>query len=109
MKASLRMVLTVFLIAIVGEASFADDMSKMSDKKEMPAMTKDQREKMAKTHEQMAKTHEQMATCLRSTKSLKDCHEEMKKSCMTTMGEKGCPMMGHHGMSKMHDEEKEAY
>lgn len=49
--------------------------------------------------ENMAKMHESMATCLRSTKTMKDCRAEMKTSCMG-MGNEGCPMMGkgHHGM-----------
>ena len=54
-------------------------------------MTKEQREKMA-TH------HESMAACLRSEKSMKECHEEMHKSCGEHMGKDACPMMGEKGM-----------
>ncbi len=50
------------------------------------------------TREKMATIHEQMAACLRSDKSIADCHSEMRKSCKD-LGEDGCPMMGmgmHH-------------
>jgi hypothetical protein len=71
-------------------------------KHERPEPSKDQRNKMATAHEQMA-------TCLRSDKSMEECHEEMRKSCKE-MGDQ-CPMMmGHHGMGmgKMkHPDEKE--
>lgn len=45
--------------------------------------------------EKMATVHEQMAACLRSDKPVADCRSQMMKSCEDTMGEKGCPMMGH--------------
>ncbi len=44
--------------------------------------------------EKMATLHEQMAACLRSDKSVTDCHTEMANSCRTTMGTEGCSMMG---------------
>jgi hypothetical protein len=43
----------------------------------------------------MAQMHMQMADCLKSDKSMGECHEEMEKSCMDTMGKDGCPMMKH--------------
>jgi hypothetical protein len=46
------------------------------------------------TREKMATLHEQMATCLRSDKSVAECHKEMKKSCRETLGAQACPMMG---------------
>ena len=46
------------------------------------------------TREKMAVVHEQMAACLRSDKSLADCHTEMRKSCKESLGDQGCPMMG---------------
>jgi hypothetical protein len=49
--------------------------------------------------EKMASLHEQMAACLRSEKPIADCHSQMMKSCQDTMGEEGCPMMGHGMMS----------
>ena len=84
MKLITKLFLPVMLFSTLSLQSMAHDM----DKKEMPAMTKEQREKMATMHEQVAK-------CLRSDKSAEDCHEEMKKSCMD-MGEDNCPMMRHH-------------
>lgn len=44
--------------------------------------------------EQMAKMHEEMAACLRSAKSFAACQTQTHERCMTTMGDKGCPMMG---------------
>lgn len=89
MKLITKLFLPVMLFSAVSLQSMAHDM----DKKEMPAMTKEQREKMATMHDKMA-------TCLRSEKSGEDCFEEMKKSCMD-MGEDNCPMMRHHkGMMK---------
>jgi hypothetical protein len=56
--------------------------------------TKDQREAMAKNHETMA-------ACLRSDKSVTECHDEMMKSCQAS---DSCPMKGrmgmHHGMMR---------
>lgn len=57
-----------------------------------PTMSKEQREKMATVHEQMA-------ACLRSDKSLADCHKEAMKSCQDAMGKDWCNMMHEH----MHD------
>ncbi|WP_141731596.1 hypothetical protein [Oligoflexus tunisiensis] len=58
----------------------------------MTEWTKEQRETMAKNHEMMA-------TCLRSDRSVGECHEEMMKSCKDN---DACPMKGrmgmHHGM-----------
>lgn len=51
--------------------------------------TKEEREKMAVTHEQVA-------ACLRSDKSMEECHKIMMAN--HPKGEKGsCPMMEHHG------------
>ena len=53
--------------------------------------------------EKMATLHEQMATCLRSDKSIAECHTDMMKSCQDVVGKDGCLMMGkgwgaHHHM-----------
>ena len=53
--------------------------------------------------EKMATLHEQMAACLRSDKSITQCHTEMMTSCQDVVGKDGCPMMGmgsgmHHHM-----------
>ena len=57
-----------------------------------PPTSKEQREKMATIHEQMA-------ACLRSDKSVADCHKEAMKSCQDAMGKDWCSMMHEH----MHD------
>jgi hypothetical protein len=79
--------LTKFAIALLcvsalGTANAADEMS--SDAHASPP-TKEQRE-------QMAKLHEHMAACLRSDKSMRECHEAARKECQDTMGD-GCRMM----------------
>jgi hypothetical protein len=89
-------------MVLVGSFAFAQDSSKKaSSDKKMPAMTTEQRQKMAEAHEKMA-------TCLRSDKALNECHEEMMKACQEGMGKDGCPMMGgkgmHHGHMMHHDE-----
>lgn len=53
--------------------------------------------------EKMAAVHEKMVTCLRSSKPMSECRQEMMKSCEETMGKEGCPMMGPHKM--MHGRE----
>lgn len=52
-----------------------------------PALTKEQRDKMATIHEKMA-------ACLRSDKPIADCHKEAMQNCQEMMGKDGCPMMG---------------
>jgi hypothetical protein len=52
-----------------------------------PALTKEQREKMATINEQLA-------ACMRSDKPMSECHKEAMKSCQDMMGKEGCPMMG---------------
>jgi hypothetical protein len=54
----------------------------------MPAPSKEQREKMALVHEKMA-------TCLRSDRTIADCHHEMQSSCSEVMGKEHCQMMEH--------------
>lgn len=59
------------------------------------------------TREKMAAVHEKMAACLRSDKSIAECHTEMMKSCEEIMGKDGCPMMGmggSKGKKGMHDQ-----
>ena len=50
----------------------------------------------------MTEVHEKMAECLRSIRPASECHHEMMASCKESMGNAGCPMMGHgpmeHGM-----------
>ncbi len=82
----------LFLSSLVGSAVSAEEP------KGKPAMTAEQRSKMAEAHEKMA-------VCLRSEKPMKDCHEEMRKACNDNKGE-GCPMMGmKKGRHHHHDED----
>ncbi|MGZ5278422.1 MAG: hypothetical protein ACXWC9_00670 [Pseudobdellovibrionaceae bacterium] len=49
----------------------------------------------------MAERMEKMAACLRSEKTMKDCHSEMRASCEASDSEM-CPMMGGmHDMKMM--------
>jgi len=91
-------------LAIVTVLSFLTSFSAFanSDKGEMwKNMTPDQRQKMATAHDKMA-------ACLRSDRLLKDCHEEMMKSCESVMGKDACGIMGHHG-KMMEEKEKSNY
>ena len=75
---------------------------KSTSPKESQTLTKDQRENMAKAHEQMA-------SCLRTDKSMKECRDEMWKSCKDA-GAGECPRMEHqgkHGHYKDTDEQSE--
>lgn len=65
-----------------------------------PPLTKAQRETMAQAHEKMA-------TCLRSTRTLEACHEEMRTACGDMgpacgmhMGPGMGPGMGHDKMGR---------
>lgn len=40
----------------------------------------------------IATLHEQLGACLRTDKSMRDCHKEMKNFC-EKMGKEACPMM----------------
>jgi len=52
----------------------------------------------AEQRQQMATVHEKMATCIRSDKSMEDCHKEMMDSHKDFMGKGShCPMHGMHG------------
>jgi hypothetical protein len=57
-------------------------------KHDCPDPTKEQRE-------QMAVAHEQMAACLRSDKTISECHEELSKSQHHMMGCLGAKMHPH--------------
>jgi hypothetical protein len=61
-----------------------------------PEISKDVREKMAALYEEMA-------ACLRSDKSLQECHSQLRASCSAQLGAARCPMMGlGHGMDGGH-------
>ena len=83
--------MTIAFSALAAETTPA---TKMDDKKDKPAVTAEQREKMASMHEKVA-------TCLRSTKPFEECHEEMKKEHEEMMAEHKGMMAEHKGM--MHD------
>jgi hypothetical protein len=83
-------------VLAVGAAVAADDSP--SDMHHAPPSKQDR--------EQMAKLHEHMAACLRSDKTMRDCHEAVRKECQDTMGDK-CEMMMHpmmeHHMNKQRE------
>ena len=68
---------------------------------ENTSSAKDMKEMSTEQRSKMATLHEQMATCLRSTKTKKECHTQMKDSCKTMMGKDGCMM----GMWHDHDKD----
>ena len=63
-----------------------------ADTKAKTEVTKEQREKMAEHHEKMA-------ACLRSDKSISDCHDEMRESCQADKGM--CPGFDMGGKGRM--------
>ena len=85
-------VIGTLFTALLGGASSAAEAQKTTKapKNAAAEMTKEQRENMAAMHEKMA-------GCLRSDKSMSDCHSEMKGQCQAMMGSGGCPMMEHTG------------
>lgn len=93
-KSILAKAVTVAMIGMAGIAYGAE-----KSKKPVMELTPEQRQTMAASHEQMA-------TCLRSEKTMDECRTDMMKSCESTMGKDGCPMMmgkmqGMHGMHGM--------
>jgi hypothetical protein len=56
-----------------------------------PPMSKEQRQKMALVHEKAA-------ACLRSDRSMAECHQEMMKMNGGSMSDKECQMMDGHMM-----------
>jgi hypothetical protein len=61
-----------------------------------------QRELSKETREKMAVLHEQMAACLRSDKSLSECHDAMIRSCQEQLGGDGCFIGMGHGTDTRH-------
>jgi len=61
-----------------------------SSKTEMPMMSADQRQKMANAHQQMA-------DCLKSDKSMSECHEQMRSACSEASDKGACMGMGMMG------------
>ena len=99
-----KVAMFLFIACLSGQLSLADETGKKSSSMKMPAMTTEQRQKMAVAHEKMA-------SCLRTEKPLSDCHEEMMKTCKDSMDKGGCAMMGGkemHGDHTMHHEESDS-
>ncbi len=96
-KLSLCIALALGTLSLVGATTLAATPPSTGT----PAVSKENREKMAAIHEQMA-------ACLRSDKAIADCHSEMRKSCKD-LGPEACPMMsgmhhsghGHQGPQSM--------
>jgi len=89
MKATLLMpVLLALTVGAFGVSSFAETAKSAAPAADMKGPSKEQRESMAKAHEQMA-------ACLRSSKSMKECHEAMHAACEKNGGD--CPMGHMHG------------
>ena len=75
----------IAILALLSDASvaFAADPPSPGH----PALTKEQRQRMATIHERIA-------ACLRSDTPISECHKEAMKSCQETMGKGECPIMG---------------
>lgn len=76
------------LTAAVAVVSFPLIVHAADSNPSMPAPSKEQRAKMALAHEKMA-------TCLRSDRTIEDCHHEMQSSCAEAMGKEHCQRMEH--------------
>jgi hypothetical protein len=87
---SLAIVSSTLLFA-ADAPSTAQPSSAATTSAALPALTKEQREKLASVHEQMA-------SCLRSDKSLSECRSLMLQGCRSAMGTTGCPGMMGPGM-----------
>jgi hypothetical protein len=74
------------------EARAQPGMGKMGG---MAAMS---REQQMAHHEKMIEMHTKMLACLKSTKTVEECHKEMMAACEGIHGGTcPMPMMGHHG------------
>lgn len=99
-NSSVRIVVAAMMIAGAGVAFAAEEPSTTT-----PAPSRQMRE-------QMAAMHEQMAACLRSDKSVDECHSNMHEQCHA-MGPQVCPMMdmgmsGREGMRRPPPENPDA-
>lgn len=94
----MRKILLISLLSVcLGNTAWSADTPK--DSKTKPKMMMD-KEWTKEQRDSMAGMHEKMATCLRSDKSMKDCHAEMRTNCQDMMGKEGCPMMDDMMMGK---------
>ena len=99
-----KLIFAFYTAAMFGNLALgADTAHKHDEMKGGAAMTLEHREKMAGAHEKMA-------VCLRSDRPMRECKEEMMKTCKENMGTQGCPMMDgkmNHEMNRSmmnHDE-----
>lgn len=95
---TLNLIVVAFAFG-VANTGYAADKKETKSEKSWTTMTTEQRTTMATAHEAMA-------ACLRTTKPMEECREEMFKSCKDSMGKSECPMMkgmygmDHHDMMK---------
>lgn len=87
-------VLSMFAaLSLLSAPSFAAEKAAKSGEP-----TKEERQMRAERHEKMSEMHEKMAECLRSDKTMSECHEQIQKEC-SAMREGGhCPMLDEMGM-----------
>lgn len=78
---------SIVMILTSGAAGAAETKTEKTNPSKPQELSKAQRE-------QMAILHEKMAQCLRSEKSLQECHQELRAQCQEMIGTEGCPMMG---------------
>lgn len=85
-----KLAVCLSVLAMFVSPAFAADSKDQSADHKMHEPTTEQRAAMATMHEKLA-------TCLRSTKTMKDCHQEMMEACK--VNKDACPpmMMHHHG------------
>ena len=90
-----------FVLAALAAAACIPLCAHAADSKlSMPAPSKEQREKMALVHEKMA-------TCLRSDRTIEDCHNEMQSNCSEVMGKEHCQMTEHKMRGHRHPAESD--
>jgi hypothetical protein len=85
----MKQLIALMFVFGISAPTFAHDM-------EMKDLSKDDRAKLAEIHDKMA-------NCLRSDKSMKDCHEEMKASCDA---DQNCKAMMAHKMERKMEHKK---
>lgn len=89
---------TSTLLIALSNTAFAGNPPTSVKRAPVPSLAASAKE----TRERMATLHEQMAACLRSDKSISECHSEMLRHCEAMMGSQGCTrMIGAGGMMGM--------
>ena len=91
---------TLLMILCLGSAiTYAHEGSEMDKSDKMQKMWMEMTPEKRQT---MATGHEKLAVCLRSTRPMTECHDEMQKSCDDTMGKEACSMMDMKHHKDMH-------